>query len=83
MTDGSAPPAENPPNSSTTTPTDSRLTAKPDDLITLRADQLSGLLANTFREGWLGARRTPVPALTFDLKIDPETRALEAFARLL
>ena len=88
MTDGPVPAAESPRDSSTSTPTDSRMTVLgPEDTFPVTGKTISAALVNAFETGWRAARQlegvTDPIALDFDLMIDRDTKEVEAFARLL
>lgn len=82
MTDGPAPSAESPHDSSGSIPTAS----PPTEIFPISVGSLSALLAEAFREGYeMGAklRLLPLPPITFDVAIDRETERVEVFSRLL
>ena len=86
MTDGSVPSAENPLDSSTSTPTDSQPTG-PDETFPVTSESLSAALEDMFRQGWRAARLLPAKVEPLGLRVtvtlNRETSQVEIDAQLL
>ena len=87
MTNGSVPPATDPPNNSSIPPTDGPLnepsgTEPPEDLL-MNVTSIQEALSETFKAGWNTARMTNLespPGITWKLTVDLETRQLHVTA---
>lgn len=86
MNSGSAPPADGPQNSSSTTPTDSRTSEPSSTVFPISTDRLADLLGQMYRYGWelsrsLPGLETPVE-IGFQVSVNRENQHVDVSIRV-
>lgn len=80
MTSGSVPPANDPPNSSSTTPTDGPPSEQPSTTLLFDVTSLAAALEAAYKSGWNLAQQLPMldeaPKVAFRTIVDPNTHKI-------